>query len=155
MGDNLIVMELDLADLESIDEFVETFKLNFKKLDILLNNAGVGAIKERATTKQNIELNFGINHIGHFYLTQKLTPLMSKSEGITRVINVASTSAWLQAPRNLADWLESEDKLNDVNEYKMMRLYGLSKASNVMYSRAYTQRYGASNNIFAISLHPG
>merc|ERR1712130_4118 len=67
----------------------------------------------------------------------------------------ASTSAWLQAPRNLADWLQSEDKLNNVNEYEMMRLYGLSKASNIVYSRMYTQRYAASNNIFAISLHPG
>eukprot|EP01084_Bolivina_argentea_P245819 411482_1 len=131
---------------------------NYGPLHVLINNAGVGAIEFKSHTKtvNGIEMQFGINHLGHFYLTQKLTDLLSKTSGISRVINVASLSAYVHAPRNMKEWLISEDKLNDPNEYDKYLNYGVSKACNVIYSREYNGRYGKGDSgIYSVSVHPG
>lgn len=63
-------MPLDLSDLQSVKKFAEDFK--YDHIDILLNNAGIMALPERQETVQGFEMQFGVNHIGHFVLTNLL-----------------------------------------------------------------------------------
>ncbi|PNX97452.1 short-chain dehydrogenase TIC 32 chloroplastic-like, partial [Trifolium pratense] len=87
------VMELDLSSLESVKKFASEFKSSDLPLNILINNAGVMACPF-TLSKDNIELQFATNHLGHFLLTNLLLDTMkktareSKNEG--RIVNVSS-----------------------------------------------------------------
>lgn len=59
----MIALELDLADFDSIKKFVEVIKEKYPKFDCLINNAGL-AVMDSQTTKNGIELHTGTNHIG-------------------------------------------------------------------------------------------
>lgn len=73
-------MLLDLASLESIENFVEVVKAGFHKIDVLINNAGVVVpLSQDLKTKEGFELHFGVNHLGHFYLTTLLVDLLKKA----------------------------------------------------------------------------
>ena len=50
-------------------------------IDVLCNNAGVMASPTKVTTKQNLELQFGVNHIGHYKFTRLLLPYMNHRGG--------------------------------------------------------------------------
>lgn len=68
---NVYCRKCDLADFDSIRQFAEEFKKEEPKLDILINNAGVMRCP-RMLTKQGIEMQLGVNHMGHFLLTNLL-----------------------------------------------------------------------------------
>ena len=70
------VMELDLTDLNSVKNFVSVFKKDHKKLDVLLNNAGI-MTTPYSLTKDGFENQFGTNHLGHFALTGLLMDIIS------------------------------------------------------------------------------
>ncbi|KAF7268579.1 hypothetical protein GWI33_018329 [Rhynchophorus ferrugineus] len=87
---HLIPMTIDLGSLRSVSEFAEIIKSRFDKIDILINNAGVAYQKyERLKTYDGIEIHFGINHLGHFYLTCLLQELVIAAKG--RIIVVTSS----------------------------------------------------------------
>ena len=66
-------MELDLASLQSVRDFAESFSKQYEKIDILVNNAGVFIpIAKQMKTADGFEINFGTNHLGHFLLTNLL-----------------------------------------------------------------------------------
>ena len=69
------LMELDLAALNSVKQFVESFRAEYGQLDLLINNAGVMAIPYRQTA-DGFEMQFGTNHLGHFALTGLLIDLL-------------------------------------------------------------------------------
>lgn len=73
-------MQLDLASFESIENFVEVVKAGFNKIDVLINNAGVVVpLNYDQKTKEGFEIHFGVNHLGHFYLTTLLLDLLKKA----------------------------------------------------------------------------
>ncbi|CAG7716511.1 unnamed protein product [Allacma fusca] len=88
----LIPMQLDLASLESVHNFVTAFKARFNHVDILINNAGV-MIPDKQTikTREGFEINVGTNFLGHFLLTNLLMELLRKSD-FARVVHVSSLS---------------------------------------------------------------
>ncbi|VVD06132.1 retinol dehydrogenase 14-like [Leptidea sinapis] len=87
----LIPMQLDLASLESIEKFVDVVKAGFNRIDVLINNAGVVIpLDKDEKTKDGFEIHMGVNHLGHFYLTQLLLDLLKKASP-SRVVVVTST----------------------------------------------------------------
>ena len=85
---NIKIYQLDLADLDNIKYFANKFINENDKLDVLINNAGV-MIPPYSKTKNNFELQFGTNHLGHFALTGLLLPLLEKNDN-GRIITVSS-----------------------------------------------------------------
>ena len=85
-------MQLDLASFGSIEAFADAFKSKYNKCDVLMNNAGVMALPTMEMTEDGIEKQLGINHFGHFLLTNLLFDRIAEAgrAGDARVVNVAS-----------------------------------------------------------------
>lgn len=102
-GSNVISMQLDLSDLESVWNFSQSLQQKFDRVDILINNAGLMS-GPGFLTKQGIEGLLGVMHVGHFALTEWLLPALQKPLSTlelsvldpARIINVASAVAFLQ-----------------------------------------------------------
>ncbi|KAK9719149.1 short chain dehydrogenase [Popillia japonica] len=85
---NLVFMELNLASLSSIKAFADNFKSKFDKIDILVNNAGVSFDdSSNKVTEDGFEIHFGVNHLGHFLLTNFL---LDKFISGSRIVIVSS-----------------------------------------------------------------
>jgi len=154
---NLKVMRLDLSSLQSVNEFVEKFTADYATLNILINNAAVMAFDEYQLSSNGVELQFATNNLGHFYLTQRLTPLLvesaAKTASISRVINTASIG-YLFAPLDIESWITSRAKLDDESFYSPFQQYALTKALNIVYAKEYNRRYH-KDGVYAVSVHPG
>ena len=85
---NLHFIHLDLTSLKSVRNFVKTFNSRFKKLNGLVNNAGVMHTPQQ-TTDEGFELQFGVNFLGHFLLTELLLPTLEKTKD-SRIIHTSS-----------------------------------------------------------------
>lgn len=86
----LVPMQLDLSSLTSIREFAKEVLKNFPEIHVLINNAGVYTpFKEHALTKDGFEIHFGVNHLGHFLLTNLLLDCLKESAP-SRVVVVTS-----------------------------------------------------------------
>ena len=75
----------DLGDFTSIRNAARYIRKNYQRVDILVNNAGFISL-DRQETKEGVERQFGINHLGHFLLTTQLLDLMIPG---SRIVNVA------------------------------------------------------------------
>ena len=148
-GAKIDYVPLDLASKESIEEFAKS--VQFEAVDYLVNNAGVMALPERRVTKQGFEMQWGVNHLGHFYLTYLLWPKVSAASNF-RVINLSSL-----AHKKLAGFGETPvpnfEDINSETKYDRNHAYSRSKLFNVLFTRALAQKIG-SRGIVA-SLHPG
>jgi NAD(P)-dependent dehydrogenase (short-subunit alcohol dehydrogenase family) len=68
-----ILKELDLADLNSVRKFAYSVREEFPEIHLLVNNAGVYFDCDmRQVTKDGFEIHMGVNHLGHFLLTNLL-----------------------------------------------------------------------------------
>jgi NAD(P)-dependent dehydrogenase (short-subunit alcohol dehydrogenase family) len=79
---------LDLASLQSVHEFAESFKARYERLDVLLNNAGIMMVPYHET-EDGFESQLGTNHLGHFALTGLLIDILEITPG-SRVVNISS-----------------------------------------------------------------
>ena len=147
-GGKINVMQLDLADLESVRNFVGAFKKSYQKLDVLLNNAGI-MMTPYFTTKDGFEGQFGTNHLGHFALTGLLMDVVLKTEG-ARIVNVSSNAH----KSGVMDF----DNLQYENGkgYSPMRAYGRSKLSNLLFTYELQRKLEASKKDTLVeAAHPG
>jgi len=138
------VMDLDLARFASIRKFADDFLDRSDRLDVLLNNAG-GILSARTETEEGFESTFGINHLGHFLLTQLLLDRLEANPGGARVVNVSSVAH--KGARLDFDDLQSERR------YAALSVYGRSKLANIYFTRELARRVGDS--VTANALHPG
>lgn len=83
-------VELDLASLDSTRKAAEVITERFPRLDLLVNNAGVMALPE-STTEEGFEMQFGVNHLGHWALTALLMPSLLAAPA-ARIVTVTSTA---------------------------------------------------------------
>jgi NAD(P)-dependent dehydrogenase (short-subunit alcohol dehydrogenase family) len=73
-------MLLDLESLESVRRFAKEVLKDFPKIHVLINNAGLSVpVSECRKTEDGYEINFGVNHLGHFLLTNLLLPRLKES----------------------------------------------------------------------------
>ncbi|MDH6253055.1 NAD(P)-dependent dehydrogenase (short-subunit alcohol dehydrogenase family) [Chryseobacterium sp. H1D6B] len=145
-GINNVELEpLDLMNPESIDIFAEKFLASGRKLDLLINNAGIMWVPLRRDSR-GFESQLAVNYLGHFQLTARLWPALKKANG-ARVINVSSYGHQM-APFNF------EDPNFEHREYETLSGYGQSKTASNLFAAALDRRSRASN-VRAYSLHPG
>ncbi|XP_069010660.1 polyprenol dehydrogenase isoform X1 [Embiotoca jacksoni] len=120
--------KLDLASLQSIRQFSQSFKERDLPLNILVNNAGVMLVPE-GRTEDGFEQHFGVNYLGHFLLTWLLLdPLKDsgKCGSVSRVVNVSSSAHCI-----------GDIKLNDLNScqcYSAHAAYCHSKLAQLLFS---------------------
>ncbi len=139
------ILELDLSSLASIKSFVEAYSEKHTSLDILINNAGV-MIPPYGKTEDGFELQFGINHLGHFSLTGLLLPMLLKSDS-GRIVTVSSV-----AHRN--GKINFDDLTWDQRGYKAGRAYGDSKIAN-LYFTSELARMLEDTQVTVAAAHPG
>lgn len=148
----LEVMTLDLADFDSIRKFSKEFHSKYSQLDILINNAGVMAPKNRELTKQGFEVQFGANHLGHFLLTGLLLDILKQTPNSR--IAIQSSLVHKQKQYGGADIFF--DDLNFEKSYNKDHAYGQSKLANLLFAYELDRKLKA-NNISTIVAegHPG
>jgi len=145
-GAKLKLMELDLSDLNSVKAFSEKFSKAYKKLDILINNAGLMAIPYRET-KDGFEMQLGVNHLGHFALTGQLFKLLRSTPG-ARVVSVSSMAHKF----GNMDF----DNLNWKKNYRKWSAYGRSKLANILFMLELAERIESKSlELTAVAAHPG
>jgi retinol dehydrogenase-12 len=139
-------MALDLADFASIRSFASELLARHDRLDVLVNNAG-GILSHRLETEQGFEMTFGVNHLGHFLLTDLLVERL-KASAPARVINVSSFGhRFAYTGMDFAD-LQSEHR------YWSMDAYAKSKLANILFTRELARRL-VGTGVTANCLHPG
>ena len=134
---------LELSDLDSVVAFADQAKKKLDKIDVLINNAGLMS-SDFKQTKQGFELQFGVNHLGHFLLTILLTPLLCQSSD-PRVINVSSSAHYSGKMRY--DLIRENP-----SKYSPMAAYSQSKLCNVLFTRGMAVHFPC---IQTHALHPG
>ena len=134
---------LDLASLQSVRAFARRW--GDKPLHLLINNAGVMACP-LVYTEDGFETQYGVNHLGHFLLTNLLTPALVRGAP-SRVINLASAAHKLSG-------IDFEDPHFQSRPYNQLVSYGQSKTANVLFTVAYDQRNRASG-VRALAVMPG
>ena len=147
---NITFLELDLASLESVKKAADTFNAKSDKLDVLVNNAGVMALPA-STTKEGYEIQFGTNHIGHFFFTKLLMPTLQRTaegKGDVRIVNLSSEGHRLPPKGGLV----LKDARSNMASYNTWVRYGQSKLANILFTRELSRRYPA---IKSVVLHPG
>jgi retinol dehydrogenase 12 len=144
-NDAVFFLPLDLADLSSVRSCADAFLARGEPLHVLINNAGVAGT--RGLTAQGFELMFGVNHLGHFLLTQLLLDRLTSSAP-SRVVTVAS-DAHYQARGIDWDALRRPARgLTGLGEY------AVSKLCNVLFSAELARRT-AGTGVHSYALHPG
>lgn len=133
---------LDLADLDSVRQFAGTIG----ELDVLINNAGV-MMPPHGRTKQGYELQFGVNHLGHFALTGLLLDRLARSED-GRVVTVSSALH----KRGRIHF----DDLNGEHDYGRTKFYSQSKLANVVFALELNKRLRSNGvPVRSVLAHPG
>ena len=140
------LMLLDLADLDSVRAFAETFLQRHVRLDLLINNAGV-MVPPESKTAAGFELQFGVNVVGHFALTGLLMDRINATSD-ARVVTVSSL-----AHRNGAiDF----GNLRGEKRYSAWREYSQSKLGNLVFAIELQRRLDAARHgTLSVAAHPG
>ena len=137
--------QMDLADLDSVRTFASSVYDSIDALDLLINNAGIMACP-LARVGPGWEIQFGVNHMGHFTLTRALLPLLEKAEA-PRVVVLSSVAH----KRNGILW---DDIQFDNSDYQKWVAYAQAKSANALFANALSRRMQAFGGR-AFSVHPG
>jgi NAD(P)-dependent dehydrogenase (short-subunit alcohol dehydrogenase family) len=141
---NIHLLVADLSVMSEVQKLAADFKSQYKRLDVLVNNAG-GFFDTRQVTKEGLEQTFALNHLAYFLLTNLLLETL-KASAPSRVV-VVSSSASLGAKMN---W----DDLQFNQRYGNFTAYSQSKLANVLFSNALARRLHGTG-VTVNSLHPG
>jgi NAD(P)-dependent dehydrogenase (short-subunit alcohol dehydrogenase family) len=141
------IMHLDLGSLASVRSFAQAYLETERPIHLLVNNAGV-MLPDRRETSDGFEAHFGVNHLGHFLLTNLLLPRL-RTSAPARVVTVAS-----DAKHKAAHTAELDDLDWRTRRYSGWRSYGSSKLMNLLFSNELNRRESDAG-VVATALHPG
>ncbi len=142
----LDLRQLDLADLDGVNAFAVEVRAAYDRLDMLINNAGVMALPYRETA-DGFEMQFGVNHLGHFALTGHLLEMLLATPG-ARVVTVSSM-LHRGGQINFAD-------LQGKKNYSKRGAYSQSKLANLLFAYELQRRLTAvSADVISVAAHPG
>ncbi|KAI1209599.1 retinol dehydrogenase 13 [Annulohypoxylon truncatum] len=140
----------ELSDFDSVRAAAAQINddASIPRIDAVINNAGVMAIKEYTLDKQGYEMTLSSNHLGHFLLTNLIMPKILAAGPGSRIVNVSSKGHRISAFR-----------FDDYNfsggaDYDGWSAYGQSKTANVLFSVDLARRL-AGRGIRAYAVHPG
>lgn len=158
-GGKATLIRLDTTDLDSIDSFSNELQAaSVTQLHVLLLNAGIMMVQwatrpSRSEQHPQIESQMSCNVVGHFYLVQKMLPLIRSTAG-ARVITVSSVAADQTKPTDSINYdvflAKTPEKYNQINSYCE------SKLSCLLLAHELDRRFKQANiDAFAIAAHPG
>ena len=144
---SLEIVELDLGSFESTKAAAAKIAADHPSIDILVNNAGLMAMPERRTV-DGYEMQFGVNHLGHWVFTAGLLEPLLAAES-ARVVTVTSTAHLFGRPVD-------PDNVNMEGKYTPWGAYGRAKLANYHFALG-LQREFEERGLEAESLvaHPG
>jgi len=145
-------VQVDLSDHDSVRRAANEILAAAPKIHVLINSAGNMALKEYQVDKQGIELQLSANHVGHFLLTNLLTPALitaASTSGVnSRVVNLTSSGY------KITKFRFDDYNFSDGKEYDPWTGYGQAKAANVLFSYGLTQRL-KNKGVISFATHPG
>uniref|UniRef100_A0A7S2UW49 Protochlorophyllide reductase n=1 Tax=Fibrocapsa japonica TaxID=94617 RepID=A0A7S2UW49_9STRA len=148
-------LKMDLESLESVRTAVQEFRRLLLPLHILINNAGIMLVPW-GTTKDSFERHIGVNHMGHFLLTNLLIEDLNKQPG-GKVVNLASIAYAATYSEGIKlDKLKIKNDGEVDGEYNKLKAYGQSKLANLLHAKELNRRL-IENDMptRAYSCHPG
>ncbi|MFF3617088.1 SDR family NAD(P)-dependent oxidoreductase [Streptomyces sp. NPDC002580] len=145
-GARLSLQRLDLASLESVRTAAAELRAAHPKIDLLINNAGV-MYTPRQKTQDGFDMQFGVNHLGHFALTGLLLGALLPVPG-SRVVTVSSFGHRIQADIHF-------DDLQFDRSYNRVAAYGQAKLANLMFTYELQRRLAPHGTTIAAAAHPG
>jgi len=137
-------MVADLSSQKDVRQFALDFQLQFERLDVLINNAGL-IPSSRQLSVDGVEMQLAVNHLAPFLLTHLLLEFL-KNSAPARIVTVSSqVHAW-----ESIDW----DDLQAEKHYSPTRVYNRTKLMNVLFTYELARRLEGSG-LTANCLHPG
>lgn len=145
-GGAVDLLDLDLADLASVVQAARQLAERYGRLDLLINNAGVMGLP-RSLSRDGFELQFAVNHLGHFALSRAVLPLL-RGRSDARVVTVTSGAQYFGRI--------DHDDLQGERRYDRWKAYGQSKLANVMFAAELQRRLDAEQaGVRSLAAHPG
>ena len=143
----LELVPLDLASQASVRAAARQIMAAHESIDLLVNNAGVMGIPE-AKTADGFEMQFGVDHLGHWSLTALLLPALLRAPG-SRIVTVTSTAHHMGRPVNPAN-----PHLR--GRYRPWRAYGQAKLANFHFGLGLQRELArAGAGTASLIAHPG
>jgi NAD(P)-dependent dehydrogenase (short-subunit alcohol dehydrogenase family) len=144
----LDIIHLDLTSFKSIKLFADKVLEKYNKLDVLLNNAGIMTVPY-GSTEDGLELQTGVNHFGHYYLTMNLVELIHKTKD-SRIVNIASIA------HKYGNIKKKTFHYEKGKRYSKMKAYAQSKLANLLFTYKLKQKLEEQNSsIKVLAAHPG
>ncbi len=137
-------MVCDLSSQDSVRELAYDFRARYKRLHVLINNAGI-FLPKRVVTVDGLEATFATNHLGHFLLTNLLLDLL-KANAPSRIINLTSSAHY-------GTEIDFDD-LQGEKKYSSYHAYSQSKLANVLFTYQLAKVLEGTG-VTANCLHPG
>ncbi|XP_053720975.1 retinol dehydrogenase 13-like isoform X1 [Synchiropus splendidus] len=145
LNPHVYACRLDLASMKSIREFADRINEKEKRVDVLINNAGIMRCPAWKT-EDGFDMQFGVNHLGHFLLTNLLLDKLKESAP-SRVINLSSLA-------HIVGKLDFDDLNWEKKKFDTKQAYCQSKLANVLFTRELARRLEGSG-VSVNALHPG
>ncbi|CAL8128671.1 unnamed protein product [Orchesella dallaii] len=145
-------LTLDLKSLQSVQEFAQEVLTENDRIDMLINNAGILGVPYELT-KDGFEVQFQVNYLSHFLLTQLLLPKMKETgatkESCCRIINVSSEAHYASGIGNFEDVVRPK-------VYTKFRAYGDSKVCQILFTKYLDAQLNSEKaNVRVYAVHPG
>lgn len=149
-SDKVIFKLLDLASLKSIRKFTSDILATEDRLDILINNAGVG-IPGDFHTSDGMNFIMQVNYFGTFLLTMLLLPLLQKTGELSELSRIVNTSSIMHKIGRI-----EIENINKTGYWYKWQLYGNSKLCLTLFAKQLSKRLKSSeSNVIINVVDPG